>query len=182
MLSSTSDTNSSIRTIIPHLAAQPAPHFTTHFHVTQKNPVVPEFQHQNKLRIAAWASHASHSSQFLLLRCGWSRRARGEALSLHLPRDAGGRVQQTPITHDVWEHKALQVLLEKPVLNYGIREHWKTSLHEGWHLGQQPLTAQPAPSWQRHHITPHLSPKPLIKSLSVSMQSNHIGKTFYKTD
>lgn len=133
MLSSTSDTNSSIRTIIPHLAAQPAPHFTTHFHVTQKNPVVPEFQHQNKLRIAAWASHASHSSQFLLLRCGWSRRARGEALSLHLPRDAGGRVQQTPITHDVWEHKALQVLLEKPVLNYGIREHWKTSLHEGWH-------------------------------------------------
>lgn len=67
--------------------------------------------------------------------------ALAEKPSLHLPCDAGGRVQQTPITHDVWEHKALQVLLEKPVLNYGIREHWKTSLHEGWHLGQQPLTA-----------------------------------------
>lgn len=43
------------------------------------------------------------------------------------PRDDGGGVQQTPVTHDVRQHQALQVLLEKPVLNDGIGQRCKTA-------------------------------------------------------
>lgn len=45
----------------------------------------------------------------------------GAALTVkHLLRDAGGRVQLTPFTHDVGNHETLQVLVDEPTVNYGI--------------------------------------------------------------
>lgn len=56
------------------------------------------------------------AAQLVLLRTD----AEGGLTVKHLLRDAGGRVQLTPFTHDVGNHKTLQVLVDEPIMNYGI--------------------------------------------------------------
>lgn len=46
--------------------------------------------------------------------------AEGALTAKHLLCDAGGRVQLTPFTHDVGNHETLQVLVDEPIMNYGI--------------------------------------------------------------
>lgn len=74
-----------------------------------------EFQHHDKTRVTALTNHARGSSADL-----FRADAEGALTAKHLLRDAGGRVRLTPFTHDVGNHETLQVLLDEPIMNYGI--------------------------------------------------------------
>lgn len=97
--------------------------FSTPPATTQRALTTSEFPYQTKPGNSPWAGSANCSSalvasELALVRSGGSPRP-------HLPGDAGGRAQQPPVTHDVGQHEALQVLLEKPVLQHGIGENWR---------------------------------------------------------